>query len=89
MNRKHNPWVALVALILLATILVMTCAGCHTATTEVAIIKNSDRFTTVRYFNGDAHDCYIIITDNETGVRYLYVDGYNSGGLTVLQEGEG
>ena len=28
MNRKANPWVALVALMLLVTILVCVCAGC-------------------------------------------------------------
>ena len=31
MRRKHNPMVALVALILLATILVWICAGCSLA----------------------------------------------------------
>lgn len=83
MNRKHNPWVALIALILLVTTLVMTCTGCSAE----AAAKTTRRFTS-EHFAGVYVD-YLIITDNETGVRYLYVDGYNSGGLTVLQEGEG
>ena len=28
MNRKHNPWISLVALLLLVTLLVTICTGC-------------------------------------------------------------
>lgn len=49
MNRKHNPWVALVALILLATILVLACTGCEVAAAEV---KNQPRFTCERAGGG-------------------------------------
>ena len=36
MNRKHNPWVSLVGLLLGAVLLVLTCSGC--AATEGACI---------------------------------------------------
>ena len=82
MNRKHNPFVSLVALLLAAIILVLTCTGCST---EMTVHKNSGRFTTVRYFNPDAPDCYII-TDNETGVQYLFVDTSYGSGLCKLED---
>ena len=88
MNRKHNPWVALVALLLLVTILVMACTGCAASaaasTTEEAETGNGPRFTTEL-----AGLNLRIITDNETGVQYLvYLYGSNGAGLTVLQPGE-
>lgn len=84
MRRKHNPWVALVALILLATLLLLTCAGCKSASAT-----GPDRFTWETYTDNKATAGVYIITDNETGVRYLYVKLGYGGGLTVLQDAEG
>lgn len=88
MTRKHNPLVALAALVLLVTILVLTCTGCG-AEDQLATYTQSDRFTVERYYYGDRTlpDCYII-TDNETGAQYLACTWNNSAGLTVLQTGE-
>lgn len=90
MNRKYNPWVSLVALLLLAVILEFACTGCAAAAgeptrvTRCETIKNSDRFTMERYYHGTNPDCYVI-TDNETGTQYLYVaDGYG-GGLIKME----
>lgn len=90
MNRKHNPWVALVALILLAVILVMACTGCSTATTEAEATETApDRFIIERdEYHDESH--FLVITDTETGAQYLLVgDYYGACGLTVLQPGEG
>jgi len=65
MNRKKNPYVSLVALMLLALILVLICTGCRIET-EAAETKPAPRFTS-EY----AGDYCTIITDNETGVQYL------------------
>lgn len=85
MNRKHNPWVALVALILLATILVMACTGCSAATAEAETVP---RFTCEQAGRAKGMDLYII-TDTETGVQYLLAEKYGHGygiGLTKLEE---
>ena len=84
MNRKHNPWVALAALILLVTILVMTCAGCNTA----AAVETVPRFTCKPAGEADGVNLYII-TDTETGVHYLMAEKYGHGygiGLTKMEE---
>lgn len=103
MTRKHNPLVALAALILLVTILVLICTGCSSAAAagaaaaaaetekdQLETYKHSDRFTVEWYYHGgrSVPDCYII-TDTETGAQYLYVNSHNAAGLTVLQPGEG
>lgn len=82
MNRKHNPLVALAALVILATILVLICTGCTAEAAETE--KTPYRFTVQ-----DAGNRCHIITDTETGVQYLYFwYGSCGGGLTVLQPGE-
>lgn len=84
MNRKHNPIVSLAAMVLLATILVLTCSACNKEA------EASPRFIIEQVpNNGAVHQHTVIITDTETGVQYLYYKSYNSGGLTVLQPGEG
>lgn len=80
MNRKHNPWVSLVALLLLVTLLVTVCTGC----TEAEAEEEPDRFTVESAQYGIGIDL-LIIRDNETGVRYLLAEVNNGGGLTVLQ----
>lgn len=79
MNRKHNPWISLVALLLLVALLVTVCTGCTEAEAE-----EHGRFTvesTQREYGVD----FLVITDKETGVQYLMADVYNGAGLTVLQ----
>lgn len=88
MNRKHNSLLSLAALLLLAVILVLICAGCADED-QLEMYKKSDRFTVEWYANNDRTmpDCYII-TDTETGAQYLYVSSHNSAGLTQLLPGE-
>lgn len=83
MNRKHNPLVAGIALLLLAAVLLLTSCSTPAKAEEP---ESSPRFT-MEYHKSDSAniDCFYIITDTETGVQYLYVDGCYSGGLTVLQ----
>lgn len=86
MNRKHNALVALVALLLLTTILL--CVGC-TEPAAAEEIETTARFTAEYIERNNLNmvaspDTYII-TDNETGVQYLWVMSGYGGGLTVLQ----
>lgn len=83
MRRNHNPYVALLALLVLALIVTWICGGCAVRT-EAATNKTMERFT--EEYAGN--DCFII-TDNETGAQYLaYVRYTNYGqgiGLTKLE----
>lgn len=83
MNRKSNPWVALIALILLLVLVVCTCTGCADEAAEVEaprfIVENIDLDFGLAY----------IITDTETGVQYLFVKCVNEGGLTVMLDANG
>lgn len=89
MNRTHNPWAALVGL-LLGILLVILCAGCGVSaesTEPGETAEESARFTT-EHPDGPWSALYII-TDTETGVQYLvYHDAYGTG-MTVLLDGEG
>lgn len=82
MKRKHNPWVSLVALLLLVTLLVTVCTGC--GTTQAEAEEEPGRFTVENVFDTLTVSAYVL-TDKETGVQYLYVDGGDGGGLIVLQ----
>lgn len=84
MNHKYNPWVSLAALLLLALILAFTCTGCTDA--EAAETKPAPRFTAE--YAGNSCE---IITDNETGVRYLFYSygtthNNRAGGLCKLED---
>ena len=65
MRRKHNPLVALLALLLLALIVTWICGGCAIET-AAARSETPPRFA-VEYAGNQCS----IITDNETGVQYL------------------
>ena len=77
----------IVVLILLC--LVVCLASCESGD-ECSVVLEEPK--EVHRFSYESHYmssvlCAYIITDTETGVQYLFVDGYNAGGLTVLQEG--
>ena len=96
MYRKHNPWLSLVALLLLALILVLTCTGCtlevsesgkRWVTAEAEETEPAPRFTIEHvYGNTTRYSVLEIITDNETGVRYLAYITSEGTGLTKLEE---
>lgn len=88
MNRKSNPWVALVALIVMLVLVVCVCVGCDDIENWETVEKDdAPRFIVERASINDLHplDASVyVITDTYTGVQYLYFRSYNSGGLTVL-----
>lgn len=86
MNRKYNPYVSLVALLLLALILVLTCTGCISRV-EASGTKPAPRFT-IEHVRGNTNRYNVleIITDSETGVRYLAYITSEGTGLTKLEE---
>lgn len=83
MNRKKNPWISMIALLILILVITMVCNGCAVET-NATTHQTMERFT--KAYAGN--DCFII-TDNETGVQYLaYVEMSNYGrgiGLTRLE----
>lgn len=87
MYHKNNPWLSLVALLIMALILVFTCTGCTDAEAAERETEPAPRFT---YEREDADrsdiDAVFIITDTHTGVQYLYIDGYRAGGLCKLED---
>lgn len=95
MNRKYNPMLSLVALVLLALILVLSCTGCAVeaaAATEPTAEPEAGIFSTSRF--DIEHEFSVwpyleevyVITDNETGVQYLFVEGaQGAAGLCKLE----
>lgn len=84
MNRKANPWVSLVALMLLVVVLVSICAGCCTANAEEPGSVGMGRFTVDSRQSTRAGNLYVI-TDTETGVQYLSVGSGYGIGVTKLE----
>lgn len=80
MYRKNNPWVALVAALLLAIILVFVCTGCAVQARAAA----PDRFS-IEY-GGDHNGLYAwVLTDNTTGQEYLFVKDGDASGLVKME----
>lgn len=89
MYRKHNPLVALAALVLLAAILVLACTGCEIDTAAAPTVEETPARFTVESAKTDGRGVCYIITDTNSGVQYLYFhSGSSAGGMTVLQSGE-
>ena len=81
MCRKHNPLVALLALLLLALILTWICGGCSSVTAEATETdEHMPRFT-IEIVGLNIR----IITDNETGVQYIAYGNTYGLGLTRLE----
>ena len=81
MRFKHNPWVSLLAALVMTIIIVFFFTGCATEAEEDA----HNRFTVEFARNFNVTDQLYIITDTETGVQYLLADVYNGAGLTKLE----
>lgn len=86
MRFKYNPWVSIVAAILLAAVLVLTCTGCsNTAEEPTAEETTQPRFRVEKAGCRDRLSIYII-TDTDTGVQYMFVyDVAGHSGLTRLE----
>lgn len=84
MKRKSNPWVSLIALLLLALTLALTLTGCD-ATAEAAEPENPPRFIVEKAEDNTLGPDIRVITDTETGVQYLFFQSGYAGGLTKLE----
>ena len=85
MKRKNNPWVSLVALMLLLAILVLICTGC--GTTKKAYDDSDDApnmMTVVDSTNG-----YTIYQHDETGVHYFCRDAGYGKSVCVMVNPDG
>ena len=91
MNFKYNPWLSLVAMVLLALILVLACTGCHVQENATALEPQAETETETwpRFTREYAGGYCIILTDTQTGVQYLYYGNGTGGGLCVLEPGDG
>jgi PBP1b-binding outer membrane lipoprotein LpoB len=78
---------SMAALLLLATILVLICAGCGSEQAPAETNEPAPRFT-VENVTISGFGVAKIITDTETGVQYLYYRSDSGGGLTVLLPAE-
>ena len=88
MYRKNNPWVSLVAVMLLALILAFICTGCgdNEAIQQEALAETeaetTDRFTVTT--ESHVGVTVRVITDTATGKEYIVVTaGY--AGIAVLE----
>lgn len=77
MSNKFKKIIA--GIIGIAIVASLTLVGCGT---EAVASDEYERFAIDS--NSNELGNYYIITDNETGVQYLYVDSGRDGGLTVL-----
>lgn len=64
----------------------LSCAGCTSPNEGKEAFDRQDRFT---FVPSEAWASFIVITDNETGVQYLYASRGYGGGLTVLVDETG
>ena len=79
MNRKNNPLVSLVALLLLALILVLTCSGCRKAE------ATHQRFTVEEnIYEMLTEKRAYIITDTDTGHQYLLFRYGDASGMVEM-----
>jgi hypothetical protein len=85
MNRKHNPWISLVALLLLVTMLVAVCTGCNTTKTEYDDKDDAQEMMTVV----DSTAGYTIYKHDETGVHYFCRDAGYGKSVCVMVNADG
>ena len=101
MYRKNNPWVALVAALLLALILIFACTGCNAVAAEAAEDTEPTEPTAAMEAAGLTgprfevdHEGYgwpwldgiYVITDTQTGTQYLFCETGTGCGLCKLED---
>lgn len=82
---KHCRYLATVFLAVLV-FLALSCTGCTSPNEGKEVFDRQDRFT---FVPSEPWASFIVITDTETGVQYLYVSKGYGGGLTVLVDETG
>ena len=80
MKQKNNPFVSIIALLVLAVLLLLL-VGCS----ETAEGAEENRFTFERDYHDSGNEIFII-TDTETDEQYLYVDGHQAGAMVQLEQ---
>ena len=88
MYRKHNPWVSLLAVILLVGIIAAMMTGCTPTETEYETADEAPLDFTIERSNADVGfgAGVYIITDTKTGDRYMFVKAGYGGGLTKMED---
>lgn len=83
MRLKHNPWISLLAALVMTVIVLLYFTGCsaHAETAENG--KAQARFTTECDGPQVGVGTYYTITDTETGAQYLLVK--NSYGMAMAE----
>lgn len=91
MYRKMNPWVSLIALLLLLVIMVFVLTGCSGATVkrEGTAQKQEEETTSMFVLVEDTHS-WVVVYHRETKVMYVVSDSaYSYGIFTVLVNADG
>jgi hypothetical protein len=83
MNRKSNPWLSLIAVVLLAVILASICTVCKVS--AAAETEAAPRFTIEKQSMGGSVYGVFIITDTVTGAQYLVYKNGTGIGMTHLE----
>lgn len=83
MNRKHNPWIGLTALLLLAVVLALICTGCNSTKKEYE--GEAPKIMMIV----DHTDDYAIYRHDQTGVHYFCVRGTYGRGVCVVVNADG
>ena len=90
MNRKNNPWISLIALLLLTTILIYVCSGCERKEAHgLPKAETEARFMIEHHIMIEKESGIIryadIITDKKTGEQYLFYKSGSGSGLTNME----
>lgn len=85
MNRKSNPWVSLIALLILAVVLVTVCTGCATTKKDYGMESDAPHFMTVV----DSTTGYTVYRHDDTGVYYFCRDAGYGKSVCVMVNADG
>ena len=91
MYRKMNPWVSLIALLLLLVIMVFVLTGCSSATVErEGTAQKQEEKTTSMFVVVEEAGLWEVVYHRETKVMYVVsVSAYNYGNFTLLVDTDG
>lgn len=86
-TNRHNPFVAVIALLMLA-IIVLFATGCSADTDTHTDTEKAERFKVEYQQRISCNDVVTIFTDTQTGSQYIELDGCYGIGLTCLEQSE-
>ena len=73
---------------LIVTALALCLVSCFGTTTEAAE-PDPAMFTLLEKQQFGGHERAMVFVHNDTGVMYLFLDGYRNGGLTIMVDADG